>query len=79
MHARLAALKRLMSLYGNIEEMHSAGLERAMLAVQEADQAIAAEVPRKNPPRPVAKADLAERLLRPAERVAIETVKGSAQ
>lgn len=42
-------------------------------------QAIAAEVPRKNPPRPVAKADLAERLLRPAERVAIETVKGSAQ
>jgi hypothetical protein len=42
-------------------------------------QAIAAEVPHKNPPRPVAKPDLAERLLRPAERVAIETVKGSAQ
>jgi hypothetical protein len=43
MHARLAALKRLMSLYGNIEELRSASLERALLAVQEADQAIGAE------------------------------------
>jgi hypothetical protein len=43
MQARLAALKRLMSLYGTIEELHSAGLERAMLAVQEAEQAIGAE------------------------------------
>lgn len=44
MHVRLAALKRLMSLYGNIEEMHSTALERAMLAVQEAEQAIGVEV-----------------------------------
>lgn len=46
MHARLAALKRLMSLYGDIEEMHSTGLRRAMTAVQEVDQAIGVE--RKN-------------------------------
>jgi len=43
MHARLAGLKRLMSLYGDIEEMHSSGLQRAMLAVQEAELAIGAE------------------------------------
>jgi hypothetical protein len=43
MHARLAGLKRLMSLYGDIEEMHSSGLQRAMMAVQEAEQAIGAE------------------------------------
>lgn len=43
MHSRLAALKRLMSLYGGIEEMHSAALERATMAVREAEQAIGAE------------------------------------
>ncbi|MEO6817021.1 MAG: hypothetical protein ABI177_09980 [Edaphobacter sp.] len=43
MHARLAGLKRLMSLYGDIEEMHSSELQRAMMAVQEAEQAIGAE------------------------------------
>jgi len=43
MHARLAGLKRLMSLYGDIEEMHSSGLQRAMRAVHEAEQAIGAE------------------------------------
>lgn len=43
MHARLAALKRLMSLYGEIEEMHSSGLRRAMMAVQEVEQAIGVE------------------------------------
>jgi hypothetical protein len=32
-----------MSLYGGIEEMHSADLDRAMMAVREADQAIGAE------------------------------------
>jgi hypothetical protein len=42
-----------------------------------AGQAVAAEVPRKNPPHPTTKVDLAERLVRPAERVAIQTVKGS--
>jgi hypothetical protein len=40
MHSRLAALKRLMSLYGGIEEMHSVGLQRTMAAVREAEQAI---------------------------------------
>jgi hypothetical protein len=43
MHARLAGLKRLMSLYGDIEEMHSSGLQRALMAVHEAEQAIGAE------------------------------------
>ncbi len=43
MHARLAELKRLMSLYGDIEEMHSSGLQRATMAVQEAEQAIGDE------------------------------------
>jgi hypothetical protein len=43
MSSRLVALKRLMSLYGDIEEMHSAGLERTSLAVHEAEQAIGVE------------------------------------
>lgn len=43
MHPRLAALRRLMSLYGDVEEMHSSGLQRAMMAVQEAELAIGAE------------------------------------
>lgn len=43
MHSRLVALKRLMSLYGGIEEMHSVGLQRAMMAVREAEQAIGVE------------------------------------
>ena len=42
-----------------------------------AGEAMAAEVSRKNPPRPIAKPDLAERLIRPAERVAIQNVKAS--
>lgn len=40
MHARLAALKRLMSLYGGIEEISSVDLQRAIAAVQETEQAI---------------------------------------
>jgi|SRR6185437_5376384 len=43
MHPRLATLKRLMSLYGEIEEMRSSGLRHAMAAVHEVDQAIGAE------------------------------------
>jgi hypothetical protein len=43
MHSRLTTLRRLMSLYGDIEEMHSAGLQRTMAAVREAEQAIDAE------------------------------------
>ncbi|MBS1239717.1 MAG: hypothetical protein H6R45_423 [Proteobacteria bacterium] len=39
-------------------------------------EAVAAEVPQKNPPKPIGKQDLAARLVRPAERVAIDTVKG---
>jgi hypothetical protein len=42
-------------------------------------QAIAAEVPRDRPVRPTGREDLSARLLRPAERIAIETVKGSAR
>lgn len=40
MHSRLAALKRLMTLYGSIEEMHSTGVKRTTAAVREAVQAI---------------------------------------
>lgn len=43
MHSRLAALKRLASLYGDVEEMHSLELQRASSAVREAEQAIGAE------------------------------------
>lgn len=39
MRPRLAGLKRLMSLYGGIEEMHSAELQRTTAAVREAEQA----------------------------------------
>jgi hypothetical protein len=40
MKSRLAGLQRLVSLYGGIEEMHSAELQRTMAAVQEANHAI---------------------------------------
>lgn len=43
MHSRLVALKRLMSLYGGIEEIHSVALQRAIAAVREAEQAIDVE------------------------------------
>lgn len=43
MKARLAALKRLKSLYGEIEEMNSIGLKRTAAAVREAENAITAE------------------------------------
>lgn len=43
MHARLAALKRLKSLYGELEEMDSIGLKRTAAAVREAEHAITAE------------------------------------
>jgi hypothetical protein len=43
MNARVDALRRLMSLYGSIEEMHSVELRRTMAAVQEAEQAMEAE------------------------------------
>ncbi|WEK48036.1 MAG: hypothetical protein P0Y56_07005 [Candidatus Andeanibacterium colombiense] len=43
-----------------------------------AGEAIAAELPRRNPPKPVTKPDLSERLLRPAERVALGAVKAAA-
>ena len=39
----------------------------------------AAEVPQKGAPKPIAKQDLAAKLLRPAERVAIGTAKGSGE
>lgn len=40
MKSRLAGLQRLVSLYGGIEEMHSAELQRTAAAVQEVAQAI---------------------------------------
>ena len=40
MHSRIDALKRLMSLYGSVEAMHSAELQRTMASVQEAESAI---------------------------------------
>ncbi|HZY60981.1 MAG TPA: hypothetical protein VFE38_00550 [Edaphobacter sp.] len=43
MQSRLMALKRLASLYGDVEEMHSVELQRANAAVREAEQAIGAE------------------------------------
>lgn len=43
MRPRLAGLKRLMSLYGGIEEMHSVELQRTMAEVREAEQAIEAQ------------------------------------
>src|SRR6185437_5773987 len=43
MHSRFTALRRLMSLYGGIEEMHSISLQRTMAAVQEVEQAIAVQ------------------------------------
>lgn len=39
-------------------------------------EAIAAEMPRTNPPKPIGTPDLAARLVRPAGRVAIETPPG---
>jgi hypothetical protein len=38
--SRLDALKRLMSLYGDVEEMHSMELQRTTASVREAEQAI---------------------------------------
>jgi len=43
MHSRVDALRRLRSLYGSIEEMHSVELQRATAAVQEAEQAMDAQ------------------------------------
>lgn len=43
MKSRLEGLKRLVSLYGGIEEMHSTELQRRTAAVREAEQAIAAQ------------------------------------
>lgn len=43
MHSRLVALKRLMSLYVGIEEIHSVALQRAIAAVREAERAIDVE------------------------------------
>jgi hypothetical protein len=43
MNARVDALRRLMSLYGSIEEMHSVELQRTISAVREAEQAMEAE------------------------------------
>lgn len=43
MNARVDALRRLMSLYGSIEEMHSVELRRTTAAVEEANQAMEAE------------------------------------
>lgn len=40
MRERLATLKRLVNLYGVVEEMHSVELQRTTAAVREADQAI---------------------------------------
>lgn len=40
MHSRATTLKRLMSLYGEIEEMHSLELQRTMAAVGEVEEAI---------------------------------------
>jgi len=41
MRSRLEGLKRLVSLYGGIEEMYSTELQRQTAAVREAEQAIA--------------------------------------
>jgi hypothetical protein len=43
MRSRLEGLKRLVSLYGGIEEMHSTELQRRTAAVREAEQAITAQ------------------------------------
>lgn len=43
MSARLAMLKRLMALYGGIQEMHSLDLQQAMTSVREAEGAIDAQ------------------------------------
>lgn len=40
MRARVQALKRLVTLYGVVEELHSVELQRATAAVREAQQAI---------------------------------------
>jgi hypothetical protein len=40
MHARLAMLRRLMVLYGGIEEIHSLRLQQTMVAVVETEKAI---------------------------------------
>ena len=40
MRSRLDALKRLMSLYGDVEEMHSMELQRTTASVREAEHAI---------------------------------------
>jgi hypothetical protein len=42
-HSRLATLKRLRDVYGVVEEMHSAELQRAAAAVREAQHAIGAQ------------------------------------
>lgn len=43
MQSRLASLKRLASLYGDVEEMNSMELQRATTAVREAEQAVGVE------------------------------------
>ena len=43
MQSRLASLKRLASLYRDVEEMHSMELQRATAAVREAEQAVGVE------------------------------------
>jgi hypothetical protein len=43
MRSRLESLKRLVSLYGSVEAMHSTELQRRTAAVREAEQAIVAQ------------------------------------
>jgi len=43
MKSRLEGLKRLVSLYGGVEEMHSTELQRRTAAVREAERAIASQ------------------------------------
>lgn len=43
MQSRLASLKRLASLFGNVEEMHAAELQQASAAVREVEQAVGVE------------------------------------
>ncbi len=42
-------------------------------------EAIAAEVPKHNPPAPIGRENLSARLVRPAQRVAIETIAGGGE
>lgn len=67
MRARIGALKRLVTLYGVVEEMHSVELQRATAAVREAQKAIgvqqdAAQSARRSGRKALTSGDQIERL-----------------